>query len=66
MHGTMDHLPALATPTEVARFCRVSLRTVRRWREMQLLSPLVSPWRPRYAREEVIAIIEALGSVRAG
>jgi DNA-binding transcriptional MerR regulator len=52
------------TPEEVAAYCRVSARQVRRWREIGLLPAVVSAWRPRYRREDVLNVIHHLGKQR--
>jgi excisionase family DNA binding protein len=49
----------LMTEEELARYCRVSLATVRRWRYEEVGPPVL--WagnRPRYRREDVDAWLE--------
>ena len=48
-------------PNEVADLLRISPRQVRRMRECQLLTPYISPHRPRYLRSEVLDVAEYLG-----
>jgi DNA-binding transcriptional MerR regulator len=53
----------LMTPSEVADLLRISARQVRRMREAGLLTPWVSPWRPKYRRIEVEEVAEHLGTI---
>ncbi|HEY5978068.1 MAG TPA: helix-turn-helix domain-containing protein [Microlunatus sp.] len=57
-------LPLLLTTVEVARVCRVHPSTVLRWRQVGEGPPViwVSSHIPRYARTQVVAWLERVGS----
>jgi DNA-binding transcriptional MerR regulator len=61
MHDEIQTVLPILTPREAAEYARVSVRQVRRWREIGLIEPIVSRWRPRYRREDLDVALEFLG-----
>ena len=62
--GSEREVPLLMTTGEVARMCRVHPSTVTRWRQLGEGPPViwVSAHLPRYARSQVVAWLDQVGS----